>query len=88
MKRKVITMGYLHSNKFEYFKYPTQKYTGDIINDINKAEIYESAFEKSIDLILNYFNGIKNYLKETQINLYNIKYHRAYKPYKPHIHFL
>lgn len=39
MKRKVITIGILHSNKFYYFKYPTQKYTGDIINDINKAEI-------------------------------------------------
>lgn len=61
--KKVITIRILHSNKFYYFKYPPQKYTGDIINDINKAEIYESAFEKSIDLILNYFNGIKNYLK-------------------------
>ena len=63
MKIKVITMGYLHSNKFNYFKYPPQKYTGDIINDINKAEIYKLALEESIDLILNYFNEIKNYLK-------------------------
>ena len=48
MKRKVITIRILHYNKFEYLKYPTQKYTGDIINDINKAEIYESAFEKAL----------------------------------------
>ena len=43
MKRKVITIGYLHSNKFNYLKYPPKEYTGDIINDINKAKIYESA---------------------------------------------
>lgn len=35
MKRKVITMGILHSNKFDYFKYTPNKYTGDIISDIN-----------------------------------------------------
>ena len=65
-------------------KYTPQKYTGDIINDINKAKIYEEALDESIDLTLNYLNEIKNYLKETQSNLYNIKYHQAYKPYKPH----
>lgn len=27
----------MHSNKFYYFKYPPQKYSGDI----NKAKIYE-----------------------------------------------
>ena len=26
MKRKVITMGYLNSNKFNYLKYPTKEY--------------------------------------------------------------
>ena len=36
MKRKVITMEYLHSNKFNYFKYPPQKYTGDIIVDLSE----------------------------------------------------
>ncbi|WP_432633847.1 hypothetical protein [Brachyspira sp.] len=74
MKRKVITMGILHSNKFNYFKYPPQKYSGDIINDINKAKIYESALDESIDLTINYFNEIKNYLKKTQSNLFNINY--------------
>ncbi|TXJ30405.1 hypothetical protein EPJ69_10075 [Brachyspira aalborgi] len=65
-------------------KYPPQEYTGNIINDINEAKIYEYALDESIDLGINYFNEIKNYLKETQINLYNLKYHQAYKPYKPH----
>ena len=74
MKRKVITMGVLHSNKFNYFKYPPQKYTGDIINDINKSKIYEHALDESIDLTINYFNEIKNYLKETQSKLFNISY--------------
>lgn len=69
-------------------KYTPQKYTGDIINDINKAKIYEEALDESIDLTLNYLNEIKNYLKETQSNLYNIKYHQVYKPYKPHTHSL
>mgnify|MGYP004499460037 CR=1 FL=1 len=75
MKRKVITIRYLHSNKFNYIKYTTKEYTGDIINDINKAKIYKSAFEKIIDLIPNYFNEIKNYLEKTQNNLYNINYY-------------
>ena len=66
MKRKVITIGILHSNKFEYLKYQPQKYSGNIINDINKAEIYELVLDESIDLTLNYFNEIKNYLKETK----------------------
>ena len=56
MKGKVITMGILHSNKFNYFKYPPQEYTGDIIDDINKSKIYELALDESIDLTLNYFN--------------------------------
>ena len=81
MKRKVITMGILHSNKFEYLKYPQQKYTGDIINYINKARIYEEALDESIDLTLNYFNEIKNYLKETQSKLYNINYYFTEKYY-------
>ena len=81
MKRKVITMGILHSNKFNYFKYPPQKYSGDIVDDINKTKIYESALDESIDLTLNYFNEIKNYLKETQNNLFNISYDLAEKYY-------
>lgn len=36
----------------------------------------------------NILEILKNYLKERQSNLYNIKYHQAYKSYKPHIHFL
>ena len=67
-------MRILHSNKFNYFKYPPQKYSGDIINDINKAKIYESALDESIDLTIDYFNEIKNYLKETQSKLFNINY--------------
>ena len=74
MKRKVITIGILHSNKFNYFKYPPQKYSGDIINDINKSKIYEHALNENIDLKINYFNEIKNYLKETQSKLFNINY--------------
>ena len=35
----------MHSNKFDYFKYPPQKYSGDIIDDINKAKIYEFALD-------------------------------------------
>mgnify|MGYP004467649939 CR=1 FL=1 len=46
MKRKVITMGYLHSNKFEYFKYPPQKYSGNIIKDIYNSKIYEFALDE------------------------------------------
>ena len=49
-------MGYLHSNKFNYLKCPPKEYTEDIINDINKAKIYEEALNESIDLTLNYFN--------------------------------
>ncbi len=74
MKRKVITMVILYSNKFNYFKYLPQKYSGDIINNINKSKIYEHALDETIDLMLNYFNEIKNYLKETQSNLFNINY--------------
>ena len=71
MKRKVITMGILHSNKFNYFKYPPQKYSGNIINDINKAKIYESALDESIDLTLNYFHlMIINYRLIFNSNLY------------------
>ena len=81
MKRKVITMGILHSNKFNYFKYLPQKYSGDIINDINEAKIYESALDESIDLTINYFNEIKNYLKETQSKLFNINYDLTEKYY-------
>ena len=77
-------MGYLHSNKFNYLKYPPKEYIGDIIKDINDSKIYELALNESIDLMLDYLNEIKNYLKEIQSNLYNIKYHRVYKPYKPH----
>ena len=81
MKRKVITMGILHSNKFDYFKYPPQKYSGDIINDINEAKIYKLALDESIDLTINYFNEIKNYLKETQSKLFNINYDLTEKYY-------
>ena len=81
MKRKVITMGILHSNKFNYFKYPPQKYLGDIINYINEAKIYEPALDESIDLTLNYFNEIKYYLKERQNNLFNISYDLTEKYY-------
>ena len=41
---------------------------------MNEAKIYELALDESIDLTLNYFNEIKNYLKETQSNLFSIKY--------------
>lgn len=51
------------------------------LNDINKAKIYESALNENIDLTLNYFNEIKNYLKETQNNLYNINYNLTEKYY-------
>ena len=76
-------MGILHHNKlnYDYYKYPPQKYFGDIINYINKARIYELALDESIDLTLNYFNEIKNYLKETQNNLFNISYDLAEKYY-------
>ena len=39
-------MGYLHSNKFEYFKYPPQKYSGNIIKDIYNSKIYEFALDE------------------------------------------
>ena len=60
-------MRILHSNKFNYFKYTPQKYSSDIINAINEAKIYEYALDESIDLTLNYFNEIKNYLKKRKI---------------------
>lgn len=81
MKRKIITMGILHSNKFNYFKYPPQKYSGNIVDDISKSKIYESALDESIDLTINYFNEIKDYLKETQSNLFNINYDLTEKYY-------
>ena len=62
MKRKVITMGILHSNKFEYLKYKPQKYSGDIVKDINKTKIYESALDESIDLTFNYFQEALQFL--------------------------
>ena len=76
-------MGILHHNKlnYNYYKYPPQKYFGDIINYINKARIYELALDESIDLTINYFNEIKNYLKETQSNLFNISYDLTEKYY-------
>ena len=82
-EKKVITMGILHHNKlnYNYYKYPPQKYFGDIINYINKARIYELALDESIDLTINYFNEIKNYLKETQSNLFNISYDLTEKYY-------
>ena len=46
MKRKVITIGILHSNKFYYFKYPPQKYSGNIIKDIYNSKIYEFALDE------------------------------------------
>ena len=46
MKIKVITMGILHSNKFEYVKYPPQKYSGNIIKDIYNSKIYEFALDE------------------------------------------
>ncbi|WP_288680871.1 hypothetical protein [uncultured Brachyspira sp.] len=72
MKKKVITMGIVHSNKFDYFKYTPQKYSGNIIKDIYNSKIYGYALDESIDLTINYFNGIKNYLKENRCNLYYI----------------
>lgn len=45
MERKVITMGYLHSNKFEYLKYSPKKYTGDIILIINQYFKYYQAYK-------------------------------------------
>ena len=62
-------------------KYQPQKYSEYIVNDINEAKIYKSALDESIDLTLNYFNEIKNYLKETQNNLFNISYDLAEKYY-------
>lgn len=46
MKRKVITMGILYSNKFNYFKYTPQKYSGNIIKDIYNSKIYEFALDE------------------------------------------
>ena len=58
-----------------------KKYSCDIINDINKSKIYEHALDESIDLTLNYFNEIKNYLKEMQNKLFNINYDLTEKYY-------
>lgn len=45
MKRKVITIRILHSNKFEYLKYSPKKYTGDIILIINQYFKYHRAYK-------------------------------------------
>ena len=39
-------MEYIHSNKFNYFKYPPQKYSGNIIKDIYNSKIYEFALDE------------------------------------------
>ena len=46
IKIKVITMEYLHSNKFNYFKYTPQKYSGNIIKDIYNSKIYKFALDE------------------------------------------
>ena len=39
-------MGILYSNKFNYFKYTPQKYSGNIIKDIYNSKIYEFALDE------------------------------------------
>ena len=67
----------LSNVKNKSYKLNLQKY----LDDINEAKIYEYALDESIDLTLNYFNEIKNYLKENQNNLYNINYNLTEKYY-------
>ena len=38
-------MGYLHSNKFNYLKYPTKEYTGDLILIINQYLKYYQVYK-------------------------------------------
>ena len=45
MKIKVITMRILHSNKFDYFKYPPKEYTEDLILIINQYLKYYQAYK-------------------------------------------
>lgn len=67
----------LSNVKNKSYKLNLQKY----LDDINEAKIYKYALDESIDLTLNYFNEIKNYLKENQNNLYNINYNLTEKYY-------
>lgn len=39
-------MRILHSNKFNYFKYTLQKYSGNIIKDIYNSKIYKFALDE------------------------------------------
>ena len=57
MNKRVILM-YETSTRFDNYKYPPQKFTGDIYNDINNSKIYDFAMDEAIDLSINYFNNI------------------------------
>ena len=73
MNKRVILM-YETSSRFDNYKYPPQKYTGDIYNDINNSKIYNFAMDEAIDLTINYFNDVLKILNFNENKLYNINY--------------
>ena len=67
---------YETSTRFDNYKYPPQKFTGDIYNDINNSKIYDFAMDEAIDLSINYFNNILKNLNYNEQKLYNINYYK------------
>ena len=75
MNKRVILM-YKTSSRFDNYKYPPQKYTGDIYNDINNSKIYNFAMDEAVDLTINYFNDVLKILNFNENKLYNISYNK------------
>ncbi|WP_157152002.1 polysaccharide pyruvyl transferase family protein [Brachyspira sp. SAP_772] len=86
MKKKVIIYGKF-ANKFDYFKYKPVEYSGNILNDIDKCNIYHNCLDESRELTVNYFKEIKIFLNDTEKKSYNIGYEEK-DIIKDHMHFI
>ena len=73
MKKRVILYNKF-SERFNYFKYKPVEYSGDILNDINSAKVYDCALDESREETINYFKEIKLFLNDNCKKTYNIYY--------------
>lgn len=53
------------SNKFDYFKYPSRIYSGDLAADLKAARIYPDALKECRDLNISFFQDVKNLICQT-----------------------
>lgn len=63
MKKKCVIFS-LHSEKFQYMKYPPIQYSGNLPLDINQARIYPNALNDSRNLVLSYVKDITELINE------------------------